>query len=165
MSQIARSLALVIMTISSGVSHQSVAQKRRASTGFQGQWVWSVIARNRSDLPPAYQNMKVKDVPESTLELYLKQKGSVLTGEYGAGARFLAKVELGSFTALIRGHVAQVKLESGHGGRVIAKITLRGDKLYWKLVRAEGEYYFPDQVLLHRVSKSALSTAGLKISH
>jgi hypothetical protein len=161
----ARSVALVVITISLGGPHQSIAQRRRAATSFQGQWVWAVFAKHRSELPPAYQRMKMKDVPESTLELYLKQKGNVLAGDYASGARFLAKVESGSFKTLIRGNSAQVRLESGHGGSVTARITLRGGELYWTLVREVGEHYFPNGVVLTRAPKSASPTTNLKMPH
>ena len=117
--------------------------------------MWAIYAKRRSELPPAYQDMKVTDVPQYILELNLKQKGHRLIGEYDAGARFLAKVENGDFSATVSRNEALVELESGHGGKITARITLRGDRLYWKVIKAEGEYYFPNEAVLRRADKKS----------
>jgi hypothetical protein len=148
-----RLLALSITAFVLGGSLQTYAQGRKTLRSFQGQWVWATHAKRRSELPPAYRNMKVRDVPQYILELNLKQQGQTLTGEYAAGARFLAKVENGEISATVNRHVAQVELESGHGGKITARLMLLGNRLYWKVIKAEGEHYFPDDVALRRVDK------------
>jgi hypothetical protein len=128
----------------------SPATAQRAN-GFQGEWEWAVYAKSRDELPPAYRNERLRDVPGAAVYLKLKQRGSKLTGDYSASRRFLARLEEGELDTLIKGNTAKLELESGFGGKVTVVITLKGNRLHWKTVKSEGESYFPDDVFLQRV--------------
>jgi hypothetical protein len=125
------------------------AQTRPAS--FQGQWEWAVYANSRDELPPAYRNEPLRDVPGASLNLNLKQRGKKLTGGYDASRRFLARLEEGEVDAVVNGNTAELELQSGFGGKVTVRLTLSGNRLHWTTIKSEGEYYFPDNVLLKRV--------------
>lgn len=125
------------------------AQTRPAN--FQGQWEWAVYAKSREEVPPMYRNEPLKDVPGASVNLNLKQRGRRLTGEYDASRRFLARLEEGDVDAIIKANTVQLELQSGFGGKVTVRLTLRGNRLHWKTIKSEGEYYFPDHVVLRRV--------------
>jgi hypothetical protein len=118
---------------------------------FQGEWHWAVYAKSRDELPPAYRGERLKDVPGAALYLKLKQRGNKLTGEYSASRRFLARLEEGELESIIKGKTARLELQSGFGGTVTVLLSLRGNRLYWKIVKSDGEHYFPDAVFLVRV--------------
>jgi hypothetical protein len=117
---------------------------------FQGEWEWAIYAKSRDELPPAYRNEPLKNVPGAAVYLKMKQRGNKLTGDYSASRRFLAKLEDGELDAIVKGNVAQLELASGFGGTVTVVLTLQGNRLHWKTVKSEGESYFPDDVFLHR---------------
>lgn len=129
------------------------AQARPLLVKFQGEWDWAIYAKSQDELPPAYRNERLKDVPAAAIYLKLKQRAGKLTGDYSASRRFLARVEDGAFDATIKGNTAQLELESGFGGTVTVSLTLNGNRLHWKTIKSEGESYFPDDVFLHRVVK------------
>jgi hypothetical protein len=118
---------------------------------FQGEWEWAVYAKSRDELPPLYRNEPLKDVPGAAVYLKLKQRGKKLTGEYDASRRFLARLEEGDVDATVKGNTALLELTSGFGGTITVRLTLRGNRLHWKTIKSEGEYYFPDDVYLWRV--------------
>jgi hypothetical protein len=95
--------------------------------------------------------MDLKEVPAYALDLTLRQRGNTLSGTYGLAARYLAKIDEGSFTARIVNGRARLRLTSGHGGSATVVLTLRGDKLLWKRTRSIGDNYFPDEVELRRL--------------
>ena len=127
-----------------GQSHQPVANIR-------GEWRWAIYAKSRAELPPAYRNESLKDLPQAEIDLTLKQKGDKLAGEYSASRRFLARLEDGEFDTNIKGNSAQFELTSGFGGTVTVLLRLQGNRLHWKTIKSEGESYFPDDVYLTRV--------------
>jgi hypothetical protein len=129
----------------------SALARGQQGKNFQGEWEWAVYAKSREELPPAYRDEPIKDVPGAAIYLKIKQHGNKLTGEYSASRRFLAKLEDGDFDAIVKGNAAKLELESGFGGRVTVLLTRQGNRLHWKTIKAEGESYFPDDVFLHRV--------------
>ena len=118
---------------------------------FQGEWHWAIYAKSKDELPPAYRGERLKDVPGAALYLKLKQHGNKLTGEYSASRRFLARLEEGELESIIKGKTARLELQSGFGGTVTVLLSLHGNRLHWKTIKSEGEYYFPDDVFLSRV--------------
>lgn len=141
-----RLLFLVILLVAFGVP--ALAQSAKP---FQGEWEWAVYARSQDELPPAYHNERLKDVPGAAIYLKIKQRGNKLTGEYSGSDRFLARLEDGEIDATAKGNTTELELTSGFGGTVTVRLTLRGNRLHWKLTKSEGEYYFPDDVYLHRL--------------
>jgi hypothetical protein len=130
------------------------AQQKGAARGFEGEWEKFEYPTSRDELPPAFKNEPLKDVPRFSLSLTIKQKGNKLSGDYGGTARYLARLEEGdTFTAIAQGNTARLRVVSGFGGHAVVLLTLRGDKLYWKIIKQEGELYFPDNTVLHRVKK------------
>lgn len=120
---------------------------------FRGAWTWAIYTKDRSELPPAYRKMSLKDTPRDTLDLTIRQRGDRLRGEYGATANFLARVEDGRFTTTAQGDTARLRLVSGFGGHVTATVTRRGPTLIWKVVHSAGEEYFPPEAILRRVGR------------
>ncbi len=127
------------------------AHARRGVADFQGYWTWETYTKDRNDLPPAYRNMPLKDTPRDSMGVTIRQRGSHLRGECGATARFLAMIEDTHFTTIATGNTARVRLLSDFGGHVTATITRRGPALVWKVIRSDGEEYFPQEAVLHRV--------------
>jgi hypothetical protein len=147
-------LLLFASFICLAVTFPAVADAQSRSASFQGQWEWAVYAKSRNELPPAYRNEPLRDVPGASLNLNLKQRGKKLTGDYDASRRFLARLEEGEVDALVvNGNTAELELQSGFGGKVTVRLTLSGNRLHWKTIKSEGEYYFPDDVFLKRVVK------------
>jgi hypothetical protein len=136
---------------SAAFAHSANGQGPNSGPNFRGKWTWAVYAKSRDELPPAYQNERLIDVPAAGIDMVLKQKGNKLTGEYWASRRFLARVEEGEFDSTIKGKVARFELESGFGGTITVLLTLQGNRLHWKTIKFEGESYFPDDVYLKRV--------------
>jgi hypothetical protein len=66
--------------------------------------------------------------------------------------QFIEKLDGGEFRSKIKGGVAEFKVESSHGGTVRVRLKRLGNKLYWKIIKSEGEgdYWFPDKAILHR---------------
>jgi hypothetical protein len=120
---------------------------------FQGEWEWAVYATSRSELPPAYRNERLKDVPAGSLYLKIKQRGNKLTGEYSGSDRYLARIEDGDFDAIVKGNSAEFELTSGFGGTMTVRLSLQGSRLHWKAIKSEGEFYFPSDVFLYRVMR------------
>jgi hypothetical protein len=138
----------LFMLVSTASTH---SQTRRSAPLFQGEWNWAEYADSRSELPPAYRNSKLKDVPRASLYLKIRQRGNRLTGEYSASRRFLAKLEEGEFEAQLENGIAKLELQSGFNGKITATIQLRGGLLHWKIIKSEGTFYFPDDVKLRRL--------------
>jgi hypothetical protein len=140
---------LVAFVLVSGQS--SLGQSR--PTNFQGEWEWVIYPTSRKELPPAYRNEPLKSVPVANVWLKLKQRGNKLTGEYGASAHYLARVEDGELDETLKGLTTTLELTSGFGGTVTVRLTLQGNRLHWKTIKSDGVHYFPDDVFLHRVIK------------
>src|SRR4029078_6809457 len=124
-----------------------------AQRPFQGEWTWAIYAKSRSELPPAYRDAKLSEVPAASVWLKIKQRGNKLTGEYSASRRYLAKLEEGDLSTVVKGNTAQLELTSGFGCTVTVLLSLQRNRLHWKTIKADGEHYFPDDVFLRRVLK------------
>ena len=66
--------------------------------------------------------------------------------------RFIDKLDGGEFSARIKGNVAQFTIESSHGSKVTIRLTRQRNRLYWKIIKTEGdgEHWFPDKAALYR---------------
>jgi hypothetical protein len=131
-----------------GTALSADAQTRRP---FQGNWNWAEFATDKSELPPAYQDMELKEVPRFAVDLTIKQRGNQITGDFGIVARYLARVDEGSFSGTIKGSTVNFKVKSNFGGSATIQLTLRGNKLIWKRIKSTGQMYFPDQIELRRL--------------
>ena len=141
-------LALALLS----AAHTTVAQTRPAAAGFRGSWNYAVCAKDRSELPPAYQEMKLEEVPAFAIDITIKQSGNRLRATCGVVARYLARVEDCDFTATVRNGAAQFRLGSGFGGTATVRLTLlRGGQLRWQTIRRSGVSYFPPDVTLRRL--------------
>src|ERR1051325_5901257 len=69
---------------------------------FAGNWNWAIYGKSKEDLPPAYRNMDLKEVPAYAIDLTLKQRGPRLSGTWGIVAHYLARVDEGSFVTTIK---------------------------------------------------------------
>jgi hypothetical protein len=141
-----RLMYLVVLLASFGVPTLAQSAQR-----FRGEWEWAIYAKSRSELPPAYRDEPLKDVPAAAIYLKIKQRGNKLTGEYSSSSRYLARLEDGEFETTAKGNTAELELTSGFGGTVTVRLTLSGNRLHWKLTKQDGEHYFPDDVYLHRL--------------
>lgn len=151
---ISRSLLLIFIAFATAHQLMAQAQHKSAASGFAGKWERYDYPTSRDELPPAFKDAPLKEVPRFSLSLTIRQKGNRLSGDYGGTARYLARVEEGgTFRTTAQGNTARIKLESGFGGHAVALLTLRGDKLYWKIVEEEGELYFPRETVLYRVRR------------
>jgi len=126
------------------------AQTRKA--GWQGHWNWAVYATDKSELPPAYRDTEnIKEIPVYALDLTLRQRGNRLSGSWGLLARYLARIDEGDIAATIKGNRATLRLTSNFGGSATIVLTLRGNKLNWKLIKSSGENFFPRVETLRRM--------------
>jgi hypothetical protein len=125
------------------------AQKRAAD--FRGSWNHAVYATDKSELPPAYQSMKLEEVPQFAIDITIRQTGNRLRATCGIVARYLARIEDCGFTATVKNGAAQFRLASGFGGSATVRLTLRGGQLRWQTVRRAGVSYFPEDVTLRRL--------------
>ena len=87
---------------------QTSAQTRPAA--FRGDWNYAVYAKDRSELPPAYQSMELEQVPQFAIDITIRQTGNRLRATCGIVAHYLARVEDCDFTADVRGGAAQFRL-------------------------------------------------------
>jgi hypothetical protein len=136
------------------VLFSGVADAQARPANFQGRWKWAIYATSRDELPPAYRDAPLREIPAASVYLNLKQRGKKLTGECDASRHFLARLEEESeVDAVVNGNTVELELESGFGGKITVRLTLSGNRIHWKTIKAEGEYYFPDDVYLKRVVK------------
>ena len=142
-------LLLLSLFAVAALSGGARAQTRPA--GFGGEWNYAVYARDKGELPPAYQGMKLEEVPQYAIDITIRQSGNRLRATCGVVARYLARVEECDFSAAVRNGAAQFSLKSGFGGTATVRLTLEGDALRWKTLRRRGESYFPDDILLRRL--------------
>jgi hypothetical protein len=129
----------------------SVPALAQSAKPFQGEWKWAVYAKSRSELPPAYRDAPLREIPGAAIYLNIKQRGKKLTGEYSGSRRFLAKLEDGDFDAIAKGNTAEFELTSGFNGTVTVRLTVQGNRLHWKILKQDGEHYFPEDVYLRRL--------------
>jgi hypothetical protein len=144
------SLALLAFA-SLASAHAAAAQGRADARGFGGSWNYAEYAKDKSELPPAYQSMELEEVPAFAIDITIRQTGNRLRATCGVVARFLARVEDCGFTATVRNGAAQFRLPSGFGGAATVRLTLRDGKLRWQTVRRTGVSYFPADVTLRRL--------------
>jgi len=130
-------------------AREAAAQGRAAS--FRGDWNYAVYAKDKSELPPAYQDMKLEEVPQFAIDITIKQTGNRLRATCGIVARYLARVEECDFTATVRNGAAQFRLGSSFGGSATVRLTISGDKLRWQTLRRTGTSYYPEDVTLRRL--------------
>jgi hypothetical protein len=140
---------ILLAIVCSACSGSAFAQKRTKT--FTGSWNWAVYGKDKSELPPAYRDMDLKEVPAYAVDLTLRQRGKRLTGSFGIVARYLARVDEGDLATTLTGNRATVKLSSNFGGSATVVMTLRGNKLLWKVIRSNGENYFPKEAVLRRL--------------
>jgi len=136
-----------IATVLCLVSSASAQSKRP----FQGNWNFAEYATDKSELPPAYQNMDLKEIPRYAVDLTIKQRGNKITGSFGIIARYLARVDEGVFSGTIKGSSVTFKVRSNFGGAATVQLTVRGSKLIWKRLKSKGDMYFPDDIELRKL--------------
>jgi uncharacterized protein YecT (DUF1311 family) len=99
----------------------------------------------------------VNDV--SAFSLDLTQTGNRITGYHTAIAQRGKRIDSvlpdegrPSITGTITGGVAHVRFQSGYdeSGRGEAVLTLRGNKLEWKIIKSSGIHYLPTKSILQR---------------
>ena len=149
-----RLLLLLSLLALASLSHagDAAAQGRADASGFRGDWNYAVYAKDKGELPPAYQGMRLEEVPQYAIDITIRQRGGRLRATCGIAARFLAKIDDCGFTANVRNGAAQFRLKSSFGGTSVIRLTVRGDRLYWKVIRRDdGESYFPDDIVLRRL--------------
>lgn len=149
-------LLLALVTFGAHADARPRLSKRRpaATRSFAGSWNWAIYAKSREELPPAYRDMSVKEIPAYALDLTIKQRGNRLTATCGVVAHYLARLDDCSFEdETVKNGSALVKLTSGFGGTATVRLTLQGGGLRWKLVKTKGEHYFPRDVTLRRLKK------------
>jgi len=130
-------------------AHTASAQTRPAA--FRGDWNYAVYAKEKSELPPAYQDMKLEEVPQFAIDITIRQTGNRLRATCGIVAHYLARVEDCDFTANVRNGAAQFRLKSSFGGSATVKLTLSAGGLRWQTVRRTGTSYYPEDVTLRRL--------------
>lgn len=127
------------------------AQTRPDTSGFRGDWNYAVYAQDKSELPPAYQSMKLEEVPQYAIDLTIKQTGNRLRATCGIVAHYLARVEDCDFKATVRNGTAQFRLTSSFGGSATVRLTMSSKGLRWQTVRRHGVSYYPEDVTLRRL--------------
>lgn len=125
------------------------AQSRAAD--FRGSWNYAVYAKDKSELPPAYQSMKLEEVPQFAIDITIRQTGNRLRATCGIVARYLARIEECDFNATLRNGAAQFTLGSSFGGTATIKLTMRGGQLRWQTLRRKGTSYYPEDVTLRKL--------------
>ncbi len=140
---------LLLAAVSLACALEAGAQSRAAS--FRGSWNYATYAKDKSELPPAYQSMELEQVPQFAIDITIKQSGNRLRATCGIVARYLARIEDCDFTATVRNGAAQFRLPSGFGGSATIRLTLRGGQLRWQTIRRTGVSYFPEDVTLRRL--------------
>ena len=131
--------------------HAVNAQKRNQLRPFQGEWHWAVYATDKSELPPAYQSMELHEVPAYAVDLTLKQNGNRVRGRYGILARYLARVDEGSFRTTTNGKTLRIRLKSNFGGSATLILTVNRNLMTWRTMGSSGENYFPREAQLRRM--------------
>jgi hypothetical protein len=130
---------------------QTNAQTRPAAAVFRGEWNYAVYAKERAELPPAYQGMELEQVPQFAIDITIRQTGNRLRATCSIVARYLARVEDCDFTATVRNGAAQFRLTSSFGGSATVKLTPSGEGLRWQTLRRNGVSYYPADVTLRRL--------------
>ena len=142
-------LLSVLLLVVCAPARDAAAQNRAAD--FRGEWNYAVYAKDKSELPPAYQSMELEQVPQFAIDMTVRQSGGRLRATCGIVARYLARVEDCDFTATVRNGAAQFRLKSGFGGTATVRLTLTGGGLRWQTLSRTGTSYYPEDVTLRRL--------------
>src|SRR5215217_4137805 len=124
-------LSLALLSLLAFASAREAAAQTRPAA-FRGDWNYAVYAKEKSELPPAYQDMKLEEVPQFAIDITVKQTGNRLRATCGIVAHYLARVEDCDFTATVRNGAARFRLTSSFGGSATVKLTLSGGGLRWQ---------------------------------
>lgn len=143
-------LLLCLFAVALLFSAQTTFAQTR-SAAFRGEWNYAVYATDKSELPPAYQEMKLEEVPQFAIDITIRQTGNRLRATCGIVARYLARIEDCGFTATVRNGAAQFRLQSSFGGSATVKLTLTREGLRWQTIRRAGTNYYPEDVTLRRL--------------
>src|SRR5688500_12919435 len=108
-------LSLALLPFFASASAREAAAQSRPAV-FRGSWNYAVYATDKSELPPAYREMKLEEIPQFAIDITIKQTGNRLRATCGVVARYLARIEECDFTATVRNGAAQFRLGSGFGG-------------------------------------------------
>lgn len=146
-------LALLLGSLSIVMLPPASAHGKPAPADFRGNWSWAIYGTHLDEIPPGYKAKKLTDVPRASLNITIHQRGKRLSGTYGATSDFLGRVEEGTFTATGRAKTVLLHLGSGFGGTITARLTRRGQRLFWQVITSHGEEYFPLKATLHRASR------------
>ena len=142
-------LLLAVAVLSS--AHTAASQTRPAASGFRGSWNYATYAQDKSELPPAYREMELEQVPQFAIDITIRQTGNRLRATCGIVARYLARIEECDFTATVRNGAAQFRLGSSFGGSATVKLSLTREGLRWQTLRRNGVSYYPEDVTLRRL--------------
>lgn len=158
MSDVKRLPLLFTLVLLACAAHGAagVASAQGRAADFRGTWNHADYAKDKSELPPAYQSMELEQVPVFAIDITIKQTGNRLRATCGIVARYLARIEDCGFTATVRNGAARFRLGSGFGGTATIRLTLRDGKLRWQTLRRTGVSYFPDDVTLRRLKPGEL---------
>lgn len=150
------SLPFLALALLVSAAPSCFAQRRADSNAraFEGSWNWAIYAESKDELPPAYRDMELKEVPAYALDVTIKQRGKRLTATCGVLARYLARIEDCGFDAVVKNNSALVKLGSSFGGSATVRLTLSGGRLRWKVLKSKGENYYPRDVTLRKLGKN-----------
>ena len=153
MSNVKRLPLLFSLALLACAAHSAagVASAQGRDADFRGAWNYAVYAKDKSELPPAYQDMKLEEVPQFAIDITIRQTGNRLRATCGIVARYLARVEDCDFTATVRDGAAQFRLKSSFGGSATVRLTLGGGGLRWQTLRRTGTSYYPEDVTLRRL--------------
>lgn len=148
------SLPFLALALLLSAAPSCFAQRRAANArAFEGNWNWAIYAESKDELPPAYRDMEIREVPAYALDVTIKQRGNRLTATCGVLARYLARIEDCGFDAVVKNNSALVKLGSSFGGSATVRLTLSGGRLRWKVLKSRGENYYPRDVTLRKLGK------------
>jgi hypothetical protein len=144
-------LRTVFVILAGLLAASTVLAQKNQPVGFQGEWNWVVYAKDKSELPPAYQSMELSEVPAYAVDLTLRKRRNRVSGHYAILARYLARIDEGGFRTTPNGRSLRIRLQSNFGGSATVILTVNGDLLSWRTIKSTGENYFPKQAVLRRL--------------
>jgi hypothetical protein len=62
-------IALLILIVVAITTHNTDATAETRITNFAGLWTWALYAEDKNELPPAYRNLPLQEVPAYSLDL------------------------------------------------------------------------------------------------
>ena len=120
------------------------------ATNFSGKWRWALYADSVDELPPAYRHLPLKKVPEYSLDVEIFQKGDKIHGHSSSTYNFQSRTDTDDFVGKVNGSATTFTIHSGHGGKILVKLSKEEKHLHWKIVKQQGEHFFPKDVLLSK---------------